>query len=190
MQNQLANLLNHILYIYTGVRGKIGLKSNKEYEFDPKHIILSLVTIYSELKDYDAILSCIVKDERSFHIKNFENVLAMHQNGELTINYDEKVNFTKVTEKLKEFNAEFNSKIIFYDDANEEYIDPITNLLMNDPVLLPSSKTILDRNTIETHLQKDATDPFNRSLLTKEMLISCPDLKKSIKEYKNQKSKI
>ena len=67
--------------------------------------------------------------------------------------------------------------IVNYDDAPEEFFDPITTILMEDPVLLPSSKTILDRSTIFTHLLSDPTDPFNRSNLTKEMLIECFDLK-------------
>ena len=187
LEFKLANLVNHILHIYTGVRGKIGLKNNKEYDFDPKTVILSAVSIYSTFKDYNKILSCIVKDERSFNLKNFESVMLMHQNGELTINYNEKIDFTRVIEKIKNFVEEFKSQTIVYDDANEEYLDPITNELMNDPVLLPSSKTVLDRKTIETHLLKDQTDPFNRSLLTIDMLVSCSELKNSIEEYKIKK---
>ena len=66
---------------------------------------------------------------------------------------------------------------------------------MNNPVLLPSSKVVLDRLTIgnsvffkiETHLLSDQTDPFNRSKLTKEMLIACIELKEKIDLYKHSK---
>jgi ubiquitin conjugation factor E4 B len=58
---------------------------------------------------------------------------------------------------------------------------------MDDPVLLPASKTIVDRNTIETHLLSDPTDPFNRSALTKEMLIPVDDLRTRIQQYKMEK---
>ena len=34
----------------------------------------------------------------------------------------------------------------------EEFIDPIMQTLMNDPVLLPTSNVILDRVTINKHL--------------------------------------
>jgi hypothetical protein len=37
---------------------------------------------------------------------------------------------------------------VSYDDAKDEYIDAITTELMEDPVMLPSSKQIVDRNTI------------------------------------------
>ena len=34
--------------------------------------------------------------------------------------------------------------------------------IMKDPVILPSSRTIIDRATIKAHLLSDTTDPFNR----------------------------
>lgn len=37
---------------------------------------------------------------------------------------------------------------------------------MRDPVLLPSSKTTIDRSTIKAHLLSDPTDPFNRAPLS------------------------
>ena len=37
---------------------------------------------------------------------------------------------------------------INYDDAPEEFIDQLNYTLMNDPVLLPNSKVVLDRKTI------------------------------------------
>lgn len=58
---------------------------------------------------------------------------------------------------------------------------------MDDPVRLPSSNNVLDRNTIEKHLLSDPTDPFNRTKLTKEMLIPCDDLREKIEDYKKRK---
>ena len=43
--------------------------------------------------------------------------------------------------------------------------------LMRDPVVLPSSKTIVDRATIKMHLLSDTTDPFNRAPLSIEDVI-------------------
>lgn len=37
---------------------------------------------------------------------------------------------------------------INYDDAPDEFLDQLNYTLMNNPVLLPSSKIILDRLTI------------------------------------------
>ena len=58
---------------------------------------------------------------------------------------------------------------------------------MNDPVILPSSKVVVDRTTIETQLINDPVDPYNRSPLKKEDLIPNEELKKKIEEYKEKK---
>lgn len=58
---------------------------------------------------------------------------------------------------------------------------------MEDPVILPSSKMIVDRSTIETHLLSDPKDPFNRSNLTKDELIPNSELKERIHKYKESK---
>ena len=44
--------------------------------------------------------------------------------------------------------------------------------VMKDPVRLPSSRTIIDRATIKSHLLSDAKDPFNRAPLSIEDVIS------------------
>jgi len=44
--------------------------------------------------------------------------------------------------------------------------------LMRDPVILPSSRTVVDRSTIKSHLLSDTKDPFNRSPLVIEDVIS------------------
>lgn len=44
----------------------------------------------------------------------------------------------------------------------DEFLDPILSILMKDPVILPSSKVVVDRSTISRHLLSDQSDPFNR----------------------------
>ena len=43
--------------------------------------------------------------------------------------------------------------------------------LMEDPVILPMSKTSIDRSTIRSHLLSDPNDPFNRAPLKIEDVI-------------------
>lgn len=49
--------------------------------------------------------------------------------------------------------------------------DPLLATVMKDPVMLPSSRTIIDRSTIKSHLLSDSKDPFNRAPLTIEEVI-------------------
>lgn len=43
--------------------------------------------------------------------------------------------------------------------------------LMEDPVILPSSRVSIDRSTIRSHLLSDPHDPFNRVALKIEDVI-------------------
>lgn len=43
--------------------------------------------------------------------------------------------------------------------------------VMEDPVVLPSSKMTVDRSTIMSVLLSDANDPFNRAPLTLDMVV-------------------
>jgi hypothetical protein len=65
----------------------------------------------------------------------------------------------------------------------EEFLDPILNVLMKDPVILPDSKVTLDRKTIQRHLTISATDPFSRCHLSEEDLIPNQALKKKLEEW-------
>src|SRR4051812_8120371 len=66
--------------------------------------------------------------------------------------------------------------------------DPITCMLMSDPVLLPTSKKTVDRSTIQRHLLSDPTDPFSRQRLSAEMLQPDEALRQKIVAWKSSKS--
>lgn len=62
----------------------------------------------------------------------------------------------------------------------DEFQDPIQYTLMRDPVIMPTSGTIVDRATILRHLLTDPIDPFNRKPLTPDMLEPAVELKAKI----------
>ena len=51
-----------------------------------------------------------------------------------------------------------------------DFVDPLMDTLMEDPVLLPTSGNIMDRSVIHRHLLNSQTDPFNRAPLTESDL--------------------
>jgi hypothetical protein len=56
-------------------------------------------------------------------------------------------------------------------------------LLLPSQVLLPTSKTIMDRAQIVRHLLSSQHDPFNRAALTPDELIPQPELKARIEAW-------
>jgi ubiquitin conjugation factor E4 B len=59
--------------------------------------------------------------------------------------------------------------------------------LMEDPVILPISKTSIDRSTVRSHLLSDPHDPFNRTPLKIEDLIPDTELKAKIEAFKAER---
>ena len=63
------------------------------------------------------------------------------------------------------------------------FLDPILATLMTDPVLLPSSKSIVDRSTIQSILLSDPVDPFNRVPLKIEDVVQHTEMKEKIDAF-------
>jgi ubiquitin conjugation factor E4 B len=72
-------------------------------------------------------------------------------------------------------------------DIPDDFLDPLMFTLMEDPVILPSSRVTVDRSTIQSHLLSDVTDPFNRSPLTMDMVLEDVAMKQRISEWKQQR---
>ena len=94
-----------------------------------------------------------------------------------------------VYNKLKKAKEIVDKNYINYDDAPEEFLDPLTCVLIEDPIILPTSHINIDRKIIEEYLLTNPKDPFNRNPLTKEELIPNVELKKRIDDYNLQKIK-
>lgn len=72
-------------------------------------------------------------------------------------------------------------------DIPDDFLDPLMYTLMDDPVILPSSHTTVDRSTIKAHLLSDTHDPFNRVPLKIEDVVPDTDMKRRIDEWRASK---
>lgn len=78
---------------------------------------------------------------------------------------------SQFVKRIQEMSVELNDQDAILDSAPDEFIDEMTGELMYDPVMLPSSKTILNRSTIEKCLMDRPCDPYDRTSLTIEQVI-------------------
>ena len=60
--------------------------------------------------------------------------------------------FRKLINHKQEFTALEAEDDLLFEDAPDEFMDPIMGYVMKDPVILPSSKQTVDRSTISRHL--------------------------------------
>ena len=95
----------------------------------------------------------------------------------MDINYEEQYYFLKCY-------LEENYDVM---DIPSEFCDPLLMTPIKEPVILPESKLIVDKNCIVSHLMLDQTDPFNRTKLTIDELEKFNQLeenKKTLDDFK------
>ena len=191
LTEKLATLLNYCLDEFTSKNSQLNIKNKKDYEFEPCYIMESLIKIYSYFTKNEEFIEYVVRDERSYKYGNFLLAIKIKNDfnkvkvdAEISEKFDDLVN-----NKLKKAKEMVEKNKINYDDAPEEFLDALTDELMDDPVTLPTSKVNVDRKSIEYYLLTNPIDPFNRNPLTKEELIPNTELKNKIEEYKLKKMK-
>ena len=146
-----------------------------DYGWQPQASLNRLIDIYLQL-DSDLFAQALAADDdRSFCLGLIEEEAA-------TLCSERIAQLRELTNKVQKIRLQ-NKK---YSDAPDEFCDPLTTLLMEDPVSLPSGM-IIDRSAILYHLLSSPTDPYNRQPLTEEMLIPDADLKCRIDAWKKQK---
>jgi ubiquitin conjugation factor E4 B len=74
-----------------------------------------------------------------------------------------------------------------YGDVPGEFLDPITATLMEDPVVMPTSGTSIDRATILRHLMSDPRDPISRKPLSAAQLQDNTELHATIAAWKRER---
>ncbi|XP_039314359.1 ubiquitin conjugation factor E4 A isoform X1 [Solenopsis invicta] len=185
MVDRIASMLNYLLLQLVGPNQKnLKVNDQKEYAFKPANLVLSICEIYINLSKNDSFTLAVSQDGRSYTPELFklaENVLV--RIGGVGI-LEDLNQFAKNVEKAANQKREEDEVLT---DAPDEFLDPIMSTVMMDPVILPSSKVTIDRQTIARHLLSDQTDPFNRSPLTMDMVKSNVELQREIQEWISKK---
>ncbi|CDY26421.1 BnaC09g42470D [Brassica napus] len=185
MVERVANMLNYFLLQLVGPQRKsLSLKDPEKYEFRPRQLLKQIVRIYVNLARGDSeniFPSAISSDGRSYNEQLFDaGADVLRRIGE-----DGRIiqEFMELGTKAKAAASEAMDAEAALGEIPDEFLDPIQCTLMRDPVILPSSKTTVDRAIIQRHLLSDNHDPFNRAHLTSDMLIPDIELKARIDEF-------
>ncbi|KAI0516607.1 hypothetical protein KFK09_009284 [Dendrobium nobile] len=185
MVERVASMLNYFLLQLVGPKRKsLIVKDPEKYEFRPKQLLKQIAEIYVHIArgDHENVFpAALSMDGRAYN----GNLFTTAADILWKIGEDSKVikEFVHLGEKAKAAASEAMDAEAALGDIPEEFLDPIQYTLMNDPVILPSSKVTIDRPVIQRHLLSDNTDPFNRSHLTQDMLIPNVELKARIEGF-------
>eukprot|EP00916_Digyalum_oweni_P023330 GHVL01038744.1.p1 GENE.GHVL01038744.1~~GHVL01038744.1.p1 ORF type:complete len:976 (+),score=165.02 GHVL01038744.1:77-3004(+) len=182
---QLTVTLNACLTRLVGPRClELKIDNPKEYNFEPIRMLAEIAETFIHLSRTDerGLVQAIIKDGRFFSPAIFSKATRI-LSRETMINSELLGEFRELSQKLAEFateKAEFDALLT---DAPEEFIDPLVQEIMEDPVQLPSGY-IMDRKTISTHLANQDHDPFTRQNLSIDQIQSLPELKDRIEKWK------
>ncbi|XP_015363306.1 PREDICTED: ubiquitin conjugation factor E4 B [Diuraphis noxia] len=186
--NRLTAMLNFNLQQLCGPKCKnLKVKSPENYGWEPRRLLKQLIDIYLHL-DCDEFAAAIAADERSFRIELFEDA-ANRMLRVLNSSKIEAMKFQSLAIKANEISVQNIKKEVDFNDAPDEFRDPLMDTLMDDPVTLPSSGKVMDRPVIIRHLLNSQTDPFNRQPLSEDDLTPATDLKEKIHKWKIEKLK-
>eukprot|EP00970_Alexandrium_tamarense_P017549 scaffold10021_cov193-Alexandrium_tamarense.AAC.1 len=173
---RLANMLLHVLTKLVGSRG-LDLKVNnpETYNFRPKEMLQDLCVVFSSFAAADEFqVECAKSGYYTPDLMN-KSVKTCRKLGLLVGESMEL--FAELASKVEEASKIMTSDEDLYEDAPDEFMDPLLSEFMNDPVLLPTSGNIVDRKTITQHLLNDSMDPFNRKELKLEDVVPAVELK-------------
>ncbi|KDR82849.1 hypothetical protein GALMADRAFT_238456 [Galerina marginata CBS 339.88] len=180
--DRLAAMLDYNLQALVGPRCQdLIVREPEKLKFNPRALLSDIIQVFLNLSDQPEFILSVAGDGRSYTKELFERAAdiavrralkSKTEIEELRV-FIEKVEVAKASLEAEEDLGE----------VPDEFLDPLMFTVMKDPVLLPSSKTILDRATIKSHLLSDSKDPFNRAPLSIEEVVSVPELKAKIEAF-------
>lgn len=189
--NKVAQTINYYA-------SKMCSKSYKSYKvadiskinLKPLEFITKLIYIYVGMSQIEAVKTAILKDERSF---SSDNLIDLGRTAfmKALVPPDVLKKFETLISELNDMKIDKDAMEKILGDIPDEFQCGFTYELMGDPVTLPSSKTVIDRNSIKQHITLNGEfDPFTKAKLTLDMLIEMPDLKAKIYFWLKEKKEL
>jgi ubiquitin conjugation factor E4 B len=188
---RLAAMLDYNLHALVGPKCQ-ELKvrdAEKKYRFNPKVLLSDVLQIFLNLSDQEEFIKAVAADGRSYSKGLFDRAAGIAIRAALKT--EAEINALRLfVDKVEECKAVMDAEDDDLGDAPDEFLgmsfyaylvgmspvmlfllDPLMATLMRNPVILPSSKAVVDLSTIKSHLLSDSKDPFNRSPLSIEDVV-------------------
>lgn len=184
--DRLAASLDFNLNVLAGPRcQELRVQDKEKYKFKPRELLGDIMQIIINLANKDRYITATAKDGRSYSKALFDN--AMRIAGRTGLKTEQQLSLLRrmVTEiEILKAQEEEEEEM---EETPDEYLDPLTAEIMEDPVILPSSKAVMDYSTIKQHLLTVQQDPFNRSPLTIDQVKRDDKLRGEIEAFREQR---
>ncbi len=178
-----AAMLNYNLVHLAGPKCRnLRVKNPEQYHFQPRTWLRNLIQVFLNFIDLPRFLEALARDGRSFQPETFKRAASLIGRINL-IPESDCVAFTAMIDRVESIQQAETIAEEDLGDIPEEFLDPLMATLMEDPVTLTTSGTIVDRKTIIAHLLNHKIDPFNRMPITMDQVIPNAELKARIDAF-------
>ncbi|KAG2045883.1 hypothetical protein BDR06DRAFT_965538, partial [Suillus hirtellus] len=137
--------------------GEPRVQDPEKYKFNPRQLLSDILQVYINLGDQEEFVRAVANDGRSYRKELFG--AAMETARRVPLKNETEIGV------VRSFVSKRKGEI------SDEFLDPLMATITRDPVTLSSSRVVIDRSTIKSHLLSDSKDPFNRVLLVVEDVI-------------------
>lgn len=184
---RLADMLDYNLDAMVGPKSRdLVVENPQEYSFDPKVLLSEIVDVFLNLKNKESFVYAVARDGRSYKPANLDKAATILARFSLK-SQEELTAWKSLGEKFKKAKEADDQAEEDLGEIPDEFLDPLMFTLMEDPVILPTSKTTIDRSTIRSHLLSDPNDPFNRAPLKIEDVVPDTILNDRIQAFKAER---
>lgn len=172
---RLFSIANSALDLLVGEQSlKVRLQNKEEFKFYPREILrLVLLIILNILKDNIKLI-----EASGLNRTMFQKAIQIMEDRHVLME-EELTGLKKILNGLPSIKMEYVEE-----DIPEEFVDPLTFNMMNDPVILLTSKITIDRSTFNQIMLNDQIDPFSRMPLDESKIKEDVELREKIEEYK------
>ena len=191
IRDRQARILNFFLRYMTipAERKRLKLKEPEKYGWKPRELLASLAQIHANIfmANSEAWSAAVAADTDYYGtdpsiLDHLISILTNIGTNPAVVQSIDRLRASAI-EAVKNTAVDDEN----FEDAPEEFEDPLSCRLMKDPVKLPSGQ-VLDRSTILQHLLTDTRDPFSREAMTEDDLVEMPDLREQIHAWMAEKS--
>lgn len=180
--DRLAAMLDYNLNALAGPKcQELKVRNPEKLRWNPRVLLSDIIDVFLNLSNQEAFVKAVANDGRSYSKELFEQAAKIAIRRSIKTE-TEIAPFRLFIQKVEEAKANMEADEDL-GEVPEEYLDPLMFTLMRDPIMLPSSKAIMDRATLKSHLLSDTKDPFNRMPLSIDDVIPMSELKARIDAF-------
>lgn len=181
---RLAHMLDYNLEALVGPKkSSLRVENPEEYGWNPRQMLAELTDVYLNLRDKQSFIDAVATDGRSYRAEYWIEAHKIMSRFYLK-NDQELQQWEALAREISAAKETADMEEADLGEYPDEYTDPLLATLMEDPVILPISKTVIDRSTIQSHLLSDPHDPFNRTPLKIEDVVPNDALREEILAWK------